>query len=261
MNLLAIDIGNSNITFALFSDGEEKLLETIPGDDEKAIADILDQAWQVLPLVEAAKTPTRDGVIVVSSVKPKWTKKLQKIAKETINEKIKLLGDDIPILMETAFGNIESVGTDRIMAAIAAYEVVGDAVVVADFGTAITIDLVDENGRFMGGSILPGFELATRALETGTAQLPKVEIKKPQIPFGQTTEEAINCGLYYSAVSTLQEITRRYAEQLGKWPHTIVTGATASIIKDDCDFVDSFVPDLVVKGIAVAYNYYIGQEQ
>jgi type III pantothenate kinase len=165
------------------------------------------------------------------------------------------------------------VGTDRVVSAAAAYDVVEDAVVVADLGTAVTIDLVDEKGVFLGGVICPGFEISAKALKENTcclvlrresqrqaAQLPKTTITKPKAPFGKNTAEAINCGLYYSAIGTLEEVIRRYAEKIGKWPQTIITGSAAKTIKDDCDFVDSFVPNLVAKGIVLAYKKYIAEK-
>jgi len=152
------------------------------------------------------------------------------------------------------------VGTDRVVSAAAAYAVTEDAVVVADFGTAITIDLVDENGVFLGGVICPGFEISAKTLEENTAQLPKTKISKPKTPYGKNTADAINCGLYYSAVGTLEEVIRRYAEKIGKWPQTVITGAAARTIKDDCNFIDSFVPSLVVKGIVLAYKKHLAEQ-
>jgi type III pantothenate kinase len=154
----------------------------------------------------------------------------------------------------------DKVGTDRVVSAAAAYDVIEDAVVVADFGTAVTIDLVDEKGIFLGGVICPGFEISAKALKENTAQLPKTKITRPKAPFGKNTAEAINCGLYYSAIGMLEEVVRRYAEKIGRWPQTIITGSAAKTIKDDCNFIDSFVPNLVVKGIVLAYKKYIAEK-
>jgi len=152
------------------------------------------------------------------------------------------------------------VGTDRVVSAAAAYAVTEDAVVVADFGTAITIDLVDENGVFRGGVICPGFEISAKTLQENTAQLPRTKISKPDAPYGKNTANAINCGIYYSAVGTLEEVIRRYAEEIGKWPQTVITGAAARAIKDDCNFIDSYVPSLVVKGIVLAYKKHLAEK-
>jgi len=261
MNIIAIDVGNTNITIALYLKGEEEFVKSIPGKSRAKLTECLDSAWQRIPIARSSKEKKRDGVIVVSSVKGAWTELIERIVKQTLGEKILLIGKNIPLPMKLAVDEPGEVGTDRVISAAAAYAVVEDAVVVADFGTAVTIDLVDEKGIFLGGVICPGLEIGARALKVNTSQLPKVKIARPKAPYGKTTTEAINCGLYYSAVGTLQEVIRRYAEKIGRWPQTILTGSAAKIIKDDCDFIDSYVPNLVVKGIVLTYKKYIEEKQ
>ncbi len=260
MNIIAIDIGNTTITVGLFVNDREKFIESLPGDAEDIqpkLTRLLTEAWEQIPFAESAKVEKRDGVIVVSSVKPDWTQMTADICGSQLNESIKIVGKDIPLPIETAVDDSMDVGTDRLVAAAAAFAVVEGAVVVADFGTALTIDLVDENGVFMGGVIYPGFDLTARALHEGTAKLPKVKVKKPKGPYGANTREAINCGLYYGVIGLLEMVTRRYAEELGKWPQTILTGGAARVIKDDCEFVDSCVSNLAVRGVVIAYKKYI----
>jgi type III pantothenate kinase len=264
MNIIAIDIGNTNIKLAFFLDDKEQFLKSIPGEAPEAkeqLAAVLREAWQQVPLVRSAAQPVHEGVIVVSSVKPIWTQLVEIIVKETLGEKIQLIGRDVPLPIETSVENALQVGTDRLIVAAAAYAVVEDAVVVADFGTAVTIDLVDEKGIFMGGVIAPGFAMGAKALHAGTAQLPQVEVSHPESPYGDTTQKAINAGLYYSAVGLLETITRKYAEEIGKWPHVLVTGSAIALLKEECEFVDSWVEDLAVRGIIVAYKKYIYEKE
>ena len=203
MNIIAIDIGNTNITIGLYLRDEEQFIKSIPGQSRKELTSCLKSAWQKIPIARSSKEKKRDGVIVVSSVKPAWTKLIQQTVKDNLGEKIFIIGKDIPLPMTLWVDEPDKVGTDRVVSAAAAYAVVEDAVVVADFGTAVTIDLVNEKGIFLGGVICPGFEISAKALKENTAQLPKVKVTKPKMPFGKTTTEAINCGLYYSAVATL----------------------------------------------------------
>ncbi|MFZ0034559.1 MAG: type III pantothenate kinase [Sedimentisphaerales bacterium] len=261
MNVIAIDIGNTNIAIGLYLKDEEQFIKSIPGQSRRELTNCLESAWQKIPIVKSSKEKKRNGVIVVSSVKPAWTKFIQQIVKKNLGEKIYIIGKDVPLPMTLWVDEPDKVGTDRVVSAAAAYAVVEDAVVVADFGTAVTIDLVDENGIFQGGVICPGFEISAKALSENAAQLPHIKVAKPEAPFGKNTTEAINCGLYYSAVATLQEVIRRYAEKIGKWPHTVLTGSAARTIKDDCEFIDSYVPNLVVKGIVLAYRKYIGEKE
>lgn len=264
MNIIAIDIGNTSIKLAFYLDDKEQFLKSIPGDSEEVktqLAVILKDAWKQVPKVRGAAVPVKDGVIVVSSVKPIWTKLIEQVVKDAIGENVLVIGREVPLPIETSVENPLQVGTDRLVAAAAAYAVVEDAVVVADFGTAVTVDLVDENGVFMGGVIAPGFAMGAKALNTGTAQLPQVEVSRPESPYGENTQKAINAGLYYSAVGLLETITRKYAEEVGKWPHVLVTGSAIEMLKGECEFVDSWVSDLTVRGIMIAYKKYIYEKE
>ncbi|HNS19551.1 MAG TPA: type III pantothenate kinase [Sedimentisphaerales bacterium] len=260
MNVIAVDIGNTNIGVGLFLDGKEDFIRSIAGRSEEDLRECLIGAWAKIPVLESSRERKRNGVIVASSVKPAWTDLVRRIASEDLGEKIRVIGEDVPLPISTWVDEPKKVGTDRIVAAAAAYDVVEDAVVVADFGTAVTIDLVDEHGVFLGGVICPGFEISSQALKDNTAQLPKVTVHRPDGPFGKNTADAINCGLYYSIIGGMEEIIRRYAEQIGRWPQTIITGSAAETIKDDCPFVDNYVPHLVVKGIVLAYMKYIEEK-
>jgi type III pantothenate kinase len=264
MNLIAIDIGNTNITAGLFIDDTEVITEKIAGSNSDELAAHLKSFWHKIPFTKAGQDKTkRDGLIVVASVKPQWTDKVREIVKETLGEEILEIGPgkDIPLPMELDVDRPQEVGVDRVLCAFAGYTVVGDAVIIGDFGTAVTIDLVNDKGVFLGGVIFPGFDIAAVALHSHTAVLPKVDkITTPKKPYGRNTIEAINNGLYYSAIGALEIIGRLYSEEVGKWPQTIVTGGNMEIIKGGCDFVDSFVSDLCVKGIILAYKKYIGEK-
>jgi type III pantothenate kinase len=261
MNLIAIDIGNTNISVGLFLKNEEQFIKSVPGESTTELTELLKSTWEMIPVAKSSKEGKRDGVFVASSVKFEWFEKIRDIVRQNLDEKVMQVGTDIPYPIELAIEKKNEIGADRVLAASAAYAVAEHAVAVADFGTAVTIDLIDDRGVFCGGVIFPGFEMSANALHDDTAQLPKITVKKPEWPFGKNTVDAINAGLYYSAISSLQEIVRRYAEIIGTWPQTIITGSGAKLIKDDCDFVDNYVPNLVIKGIALAYEKYIESKE
>ena len=257
MNIVAIDIGNTNVSVGLFLDGKEESIQSLPGAGQDDLRTCLGATWEKIPVLDSSAQGKHDGVIVVSSVKPIWTEFVRKVAQDDLGEDIYVIGDDIALPISAWVDEPDKVGTDRIVAAAAAYAVVEDAVVVADLGTAVTIDLIDAAGVFQGGVICPGFEISAQALKDNTAKLPKVVVSRPEHPYGKNTADAINCGLYYSVIGALEEIVRRYAEELGRWPQTIITGAAAATIKDDCPFVDNYVPHLVTKGIVLAYQKHL----
>lgn len=259
MNIVAVDIGNSSIKLALFLDGEQTPTQTVDNGDRDKLASILGDYWNRIPVAVRSTEGKREGVIVFCSVKPVWTELVVDICQCELGEKALEIGinKDIPLPIKVCVEYPADVGVDRVVAAAAAHLVVDSAVIVADIGTAITVDLVDSEGDFMGGVIAPGFGLSALALGENTAQLPKVAITTPINPIGGNTEEAINNGIYYSAVGLLETISRHYAEQLGQWPQMIVTGAGAEIIKKDCSFVDNWVDELVLKGIVLSYKFYL----
>jgi len=260
MNLVAIDIGNTNINIALFLADQQESVEPVPIGELDAVKNKLREMWERIPPAKGSTEHKPEGVIVACSVKPDFTPVLEKMVKEVLNENVLLVGREVPFPIDLSIDEPEKVGVDRVVAAAAAYAVIENAVVLADFGTAVTIDIVDEKGIFLGGVICPGFQAGSKALHESTAQLPLVSVGKPELPWGRNTKEAIKCGLYYSAIGTLGEVIKRYSEKIGRWPKTIITGAGAKIIKDDCPFIDSYVPNLVVKGIALSYRRYLEEK-
>ena len=155
MNLIAVDIGNTNITIGLFLKDKEEFAKSVPGQSRTKLTQLLKSTWDKIPIAKGSKEKRRDGVIVVSSVKPAWTRQIRQIAKQTLGERILLIGKDIPFPMDLSVKEQDKIGSDRVLSASAAYAVVERAVVVADFGTAVTIDLVDDRGVFAGGVIFP----------------------------------------------------------------------------------------------------------
>jgi len=166
-----------------------------------------------------------------------------------------VIGDVIPLPMATDLIDASTVGCDRVVSAAMAYERMNRAVVVADFGTAITIDCVGEEGVFLGGAILPGLAASAKAMHQTTAALPLItDPKLGEKPWGRTTDEAISTGLLATATGALRDLVERYATELGVWPEVIATGGDAERIVAHCDFIHAVVPDLLLMGIELAYE-------
>jgi type III pantothenate kinase len=263
MNIIAIDIGNTAIKIGLFVENSERFIRTIRENEEDAIqmlGDLLVEAWDQFPVIEGSREAKRDGWIVACSVQDSWTETMETICRDRLGEKLFLIGRDVPLPIEMGVDNPSAVGTDRVVNAAAAFAVIEDACVVADFGTAVTIDLVDEKGIFLGGVIAPGFAMGAGALHAGTSKLPLIDVTVPIDPIGANTEAAMNSGLFYSAVGLLRIITEKFAEQLGHWPQTVVTGGASGLLKGSCDFIDSWVDDLAVRGVVLAYKKYLDDQ-
>ncbi|MGE4286608.1 MAG: type III pantothenate kinase [Phycisphaerae bacterium] len=259
MNILAVDIGNTNIKLGLFLDSSRVPSVSIAATDSKALAAKLAELWNMVPAAKRSTEGKKEGVIVLASVNGAATEAFTALCKDELGEKVLEIGIgkdiELPIKVVTDFP--ADTGIDRVLAAAAAWIVAQHAVVVADIGTAITVDAVDEDGQFVGGVIAPGPGLCAKALHENTAKLPLVEIEQPKLPIGANTQKAINNGIFYATAGLIEVSVRKFAEELGGWPQTIVTGAAGALFKDECEFVDNFVDDLVLSGIVLAYKKHI----
>ncbi len=245
--LVLMDIGNSRIGLATWSAGVRGESQHVAGAEPAAVAHHVRQLWETL-----ASCPRR--TLVVSSVCPPVAEPVLTACREQGIAPVQVVGQDIDLPIAADVPAPLKVGTDRLCVAAAAYARVRGACVVADFGTALTIDLVADNNVFLGGTILPGLNLSAQALHEHTALLPLVEIGTPTETLGKDTASAIRNGVFAMMVGALREITERYATQIGKWPPLVLTGGDAATIASACDFVDLVVPDLCLDGLVIAYR-------
>jgi type III pantothenate kinase len=133
--------------------------------------------------------------------------------------------------------------------AAAAYDVLHQACVVVDAGTAMTVDFVDGEGTYHGGAIAPGAKMMLDALHGHTDQLPQVGWEKPLEPIGHNTAEAMRSGVFHGMRGMVRELVEQYAQISGAYPIVVVTGGDAQLLFDDYDLVDRIVPELVLRGI------------
>jgi len=246
MKIIAVDIGNTTTCLAVL---EHNKVHSKTVLDNKHI--------EQFPVELKTLAGRKVGPVVICSVRPDICKKVARSVKLASDAKHLVIGKTIPLPIELDLADPAGVGHDRVLGAAMAYERINGAVVVADFGTAMTIDCVNDAGVFLGGAIAPGLKIAAEALAQSTAALPMVDKPTPpKTSWGRTTTEAISAGLIFAAVGALQHIVERYAADLGGWPEVILTGGDAPLIAEHCDFVNAVVPDLVLMGIELAYERY-----
>ena len=243
-DILACDVGSSRIAMGRVCDEQASGVRRVGAADASALAEAMAALWGDGP------SPAR---IVASSVHPGNLAALEAAA-GTLGQEILLVGRDLPLPISTDLPAPEKIGVDRLCEAAMAYFRLERACVVADFGTAVTIDCVSDDGVFLGGAILPGLAMGAAALASGTASLPRVELARPDWVFGRDTREAIVGGLVFGARGAMRELTEAYATQLGQWPPVIVTGGDGELVAAGCDFVHAVVPDLCLLGVALAYR-------
>jgi len=246
-SVLACDVGNTSIHLAGVRGAEVSPVRDFRIGELAGLGTALVELWKPLP------APRK---LVAGSVNPAALKALEAAAQEALRETVLVIGRDLPLPIETDLPDPAGIGVDRLCAAVAAFDRLGVACVVADFGTAITIDCVNDEGVFVGGAILPGLAMGAEGLRAGTAQLPRVELVEPDWVFGKDTRQAIVAGLVFGARGALRELVESYATALGRWPVVIITGGDAKLICPDPSesvLVQANVSDLVLRGVAIAY--------
>ncbi|MGA2266105.1 MAG: type III pantothenate kinase [Phycisphaerae bacterium] len=245
--VLACDVGNTAIHLACVKGDQVTPTRSLRVGELSGLGATLAEMWREI-------SPPRK--LVACSVNPAALRALEAAATATIGEAVLVVGRDLPLPIDTNLSDPAATGTDRLCAAAAAFDRLGVACVVADYGTAITIDCVNDAGVFQGGAILPGLALAAKSLQAGTAQLPAVELSNPDWVFGKDTRQAIVGGLVFAARGTLKELVEAYATELGHWPIVILTGSDAALVCGEVqasELVQAIVPDLVLRGVAAAY--------
>jgi len=246
-SVLACDVGNTTIRLAHVKGEDVTGMQSVSADGPAGLGEPLRELW------DAMDEPRK---IVAGSVNPAALKTLISTAAKALGEEVLVIGQTLPLPIPTDLPRPGSIGVDRLCCASAAYDRLGVACVVADFGTAVTIDCVSEEGRFLGGAILPGLAMAAESLHTHTAQLPQVKLVEPDWVFGADTTQAIVGGLIGGARGALREFAEAYATELGHWPVVIVTGGDAELVlghSPEAALVQAVVPDLVLRGVANAY--------
>ena len=151
-------------------------------------------------------------------------------------------------------------GVDRLLNAAAAYDILKQACVVVDAGTAITVDFVDGEGTFHGGAIAPGASMQLKSLHQGAPALPELAFRAPDAEaFGRNTAQAMYQGVFHGIRGMVQRLVEQYAEAYGAYPLVVATGGDAEVLFRDEPLVDRVVPDLTLTGIEVAAKYALAE--
>lgn len=247
MTILAINIGNTMTTAGLVRDLQVEAVFAIETRELDTIVQPLTDLW-------AQVTDPEQARVVIGSVVAHRTEPLCRIVRQVTATDALVIRRDLPLPLEVDVENPETVGVDRVCASAAAWQKLHHACVVADIGTAMTVNVVADSGQFLGGAILPGPYLAAQALSEHTAALPKVEMRPPEQFIGKDTEQAILAGVVLGSAGALRELVERYATELGKWPQLVLTGGGANLLAQYCEFADNIVPNLTLIGIALAWH-------
>lgn len=251
--LLVVDIGNTNITLGVFDGdkilGKFRMTTTAPRTSDEYGTTICSI------LKNKNIDPANIEDVIISSVVPN-------IMYSFTNGIIKYFGVQ-PIIVgagtktgvKIAIANPREVGADRIVDAVAGYTLYGGPLIVIDFGTATTYDLISEDGSFIAGITSPGIRICANALWNDTAKLPEVEIKKPDSILAKETVTSMQAGLVYGYIGQTEYIVNKIKQESG-YPNikVIATGGLGKIIADETNVIEVYDPDLTMNGLRIIYQ-------
>ena len=253
--LLAIDAGNTNIVFALVERGKIRARWRIATDPRRTADQYSVWLYQLLELEGLSKTDVE--AVIIGTVVPRATHNLEVLATKYFGVEPLIAGQgraEWPIALEV--DEPQSVGADRALNAIAAHAKYEGELVVVDFGTATTFDLVGSDGAYRGGIIAPGINLSIDALVNAAAKLPRIAIEGPadDSVVGRTTESQMLIGIYWGYVAMMEGLLDRMKAEVGRPVTVIGTGGLATLFDKRAEVFDAVEPDLTVQGLGILYE-------
>lgn len=241
--LLTVDIGNTSTKFGVF-DGSTLVAKLSIPTVREATADML--AKVLLPRL----SPNIDSAIVCSVVPDAESAMLQCLA-DSYGIDPTLVKNDASFGISILYEPLSAAGTDRLVNAFAASDLYGTPVIVCSFGTALTIDVLNDERVLLGGIIAPGMGTMAKALHLNTAKLPEVEISRPETVIQKTTTDSIRSGVYFGFLSLAEGLIERFKSEIGDGAKVIATGGSAALIAEDTKSIDIVDNDLLLKGLQI----------
>jgi type III pantothenate kinase len=254
--LLAIDAGNTNLVFALVDKGEIKARWRIATDPRRTADQYSVWLHQLLEL-EGFTRDQVDGVII-GTVVPRALHNLEVLAGKYFRIEPLIAGQgkaEWPLKLDV--DEPQNVGADRALNAIAAHAKHKGDLIIIDFGTATTFDVVDSSGAYKGGIIAPGINLSLDALVSAAAKLPRIAIEAPagnMSVIGRTTESQMQIGIYWGYVAMLEGLVERMKRELGKPATVVATGGLADLFDKHTNIFDVIESDLTIQGLGLLYD-------
>jgi len=248
--LLVIDVGNTNITLGVFDGINLKATMRMTTQ----ITRTSDEYGLLLRDLLSAKNILTQEIhdVIIASVVPKIMHSLASGIIKYLGITPLIVGAGTKTGIKTPTANPKEIGADRIVDAVAAYEIYGGPVLVIDFGTAITYDLITEDGAFIAGVTSPGLRISANALWRETAKLPEIEIALPDTILAKDTITSMQAGLVFGCIGQTEYIVKRMlAESKIEGCKVIATGGLGKIIADNTDCINVYDPNLTLKGLKI----------
>ena len=250
--LLTLDIGNTNIKTALF-DGEKLLKYWRISTNKINTSDEYGILLCNMFAHDGFRTEDVKGIII-SSVVPTINFTIEHMCQNYFGLTPMFVEPGIKTGIDIQYENPQSLGSDRIANAVAAYKEYGAPCIYIDFGTATTFGVLDEGGVFLGGCICPGVKLSSEALVSGTAKLPRFALERPEKVIGRSTLTNLQSGMFYGYVGLVRNIVRKMKQELGKEATVVATGGMAKLFYDESKCIDKLDGLLTLKGLQLIYE-------
>jgi type III pantothenate kinase len=253
--ILAVDVGNTNVVFALVDGGEIKARWRIATDPRRTADEYAVWLHQLLEL-EGFSRGDIEGVII-GTVVPRALHNLEVLSEKYFRKTPIVAGQGAaawPLQLDV--DEPQNVGADRALNAIAAHAKYPGDLLIIDFGTATTFDVVSSTGAYAGGIIAPGINLSLDALVSAAAKLPRIAIEAPQSNsvVGRTTQSQMLIGIYWGYVAMLEGLTERIKRELDRPVTVVATGGLATLFDKHTNVFDAIEPDLTIQGLSLLYD-------
>lgn len=251
--LLAIDCGNTNTVFSIW-DGEKFLCTLRTSTEHQRTADQYFVWFSTLLAHFGIKADISS--VVISSTVPRVVFNLRVFSDRYFNCRPLVVGKPecrLPVDVRVDAGT--QVGPDRLVNTVAGYDLYGGDLIVVDFGTATTFDVVASDGAYIGGVIAPGVNLSLQALHEAAAALPHVDITKPERVIGTNTVDCMQSGVFWGYVGLINGLCERIKAERGRTMTVIATGGLAPLFQQGTDIFDMFEDNLTMHGLTVIYEY------
>lgn len=251
--LLAIDVGNTNITLGLY-DGkklaESWRIETVHHRTSDEYGLVIRQ------LIEQGGHHPRDLTgAIIASVVPVLSRTMEQLVRRFFGLTPMVVGPGLKTGMPILYNPPKDVGADRIVNGVAAYSRFSTACIIVDFGTATTFDSVTARGEYAGGAIVPGIKISMEALFHAAAKLPKVDIARPASVVGKSTVESMQAGIYFGYAALVDGLVRRMRAEMAAEPiNVIATGGLAPLIATETETIDSVDEGLTLEGLRIIHE-------
>lgn len=234
--LLTVNVGNSMVSFGVFEGLELRRSGSLPRREMSLLAERVG--------------PVKLARIVAGSVAPSTNDQLSTVLAMSYGLPVHFAGTDLPWRIEIQCDEPGKVGADRLLNAIAGFARTGRETVIADVGTAVTVDLVSRSGAFRGGTIAPGPATMARALSQNTELLPDVPPGRPDSPIGRNTQDAIRSGVFWGTVGLVETLIARVKEQAASDTPVLLTGGAAVAVLSELHQPIQHIPALTLEGLA-----------